>query len=108
MVYFVVISIQIIIFINHPGLDDVCCSNGTDYARGMTSNMEHVKNDRIAMSVDCSDIDTKWNQESFNVALKYLINTCCSTMNMQQLILQLDSQILHILIATFVTIQLTA
>ena len=58
----------------------MCCSNGTDYARCMRYNMEHVKNDHIAMSVDC-DIDTKWNQESFIVELKYLmiINSCCST-----------------------------
>ena len=34
-----------------PGLDDVCFSDGTDHGRGMRSNMEHVKNDRIAMSV---------------------------------------------------------
>ena len=37
-----------------PGLDVVCYSNGTDYARGMRYNMEQVKNGRIVMSVDCT------------------------------------------------------
>ena len=60
-------------------LEDVCYSNDID---------------RIVMSVDCTDIDTKWNQASFNFELKYLINTYCSTM-IPLLILQLNSQITH-------------
>ena len=49
--------------------------NGIDYARGMRYNVEQVKNARIVMSVDCTDINTKWNQASFNLKLKYLIKS---------------------------------
>ena len=54
-------------------------------------NVEQVKNDRIAMPVDCSDIDIKWNQATFNFKFKCLINPYCSTMNMLQLILHLNT-----------------
>jgi len=39
-----------------PGLDVVCYSNGSDYARGWRYCIEQAKKGRVVMSVDCTDL----------------------------------------------------